>query len=113
MTTITIPAISTLRSAERGVGAGWVIFLRGAAVLVVTGFLEREAWGVFFLARLGVLFVVPDFFLLPVLFLVLLVAVLRAIAIRLTFLCSSNYSMRTLVSVMALLTLRDYFKNLL
>jgi hypothetical protein len=93
MTIITIPAISTFLSAERGVGVGWVVFLRGAAVLVVTGFLEREVWGLFFLARLGVLFVVPDFFLLPVLFLVLLVAVLRAIAIRLTFLCSSNYSM--------------------
>jgi hypothetical protein len=93
MTIIRIPAISTFLSAERGVGAGWVVFLRGAAVLVVTGLFEREAWGLFFLARLGVLFVVPDFFLLPVLFLVLLVAVLRAIAIRLTFLCSSNYSM--------------------
>jgi len=68
MTIITIPAISTFLSAERGVGAGWVVFLRGAAVLVVTGLFEREAWGLFFLARLGVLFVVPDFFLLPVLF---------------------------------------------
>lgn len=93
MTIITIPAISTFLSAERGGGAGWVIFLWGAVVLVETGFLEREAWGLFFLARLGVLFVVPDFFLLPGLFLVLLVAVLRAIAIGLTFLYFSNYSM--------------------
>jgi hypothetical protein len=80
-----MPAISTLRSAERGCGAGDIGFLRGAAVLVCPDVLERDVWAVVFLATLRVLLVVLGFFLVPVVFLVLLVVELRAIANLLTF----------------------------
>ena len=83
----TIPAISTLRSGERGsgVGAGVMVFLRGVEVLAVPAVRERVVCEVVFLVRPGVLVVVPGFFLLPEVFFVLLVDVLRAIAILLTF----------------------------
>jgi len=93
--------MSTLRSAERGCGAGWMTLLRGVVVLVEVEVLEREACGVLFLARLGVLGVVVDFFFVPDDFLVLLVVVLRAITILLTFHWSSNYSMRAFAAVEA------------
>ena len=86
--------MSTLRSAERGCGAGWMTLLRGVVVLVEVEALEREACGVLFRARLSVLGVVVDLFFVPDDFLVLLVVVLRAITILLTFHWSSNYSMR-------------------
>ncbi len=87
MTNRTMPAISTFRSAVRGFGAGAGVetFLRGAVVLGFPADLDRVVFGVVFLVRLGVLVVVPVFFLLPEVFLVLLVDVLRAIAILLTF----------------------------
>lgn len=88
-----IPAISTLRSAESGCGAGAVALLRGVGVLAAVDVLEREGCEVLFLARLGAREVVV-LFLLAVDFFVLLVVVLRAIAILLTFHCSTNYSMR-------------------
>ena len=82
-----IPAISTLRSVERGCGngVGAAVFLGGVVVLAVPVVRERVVREVVFLVRLGVLVVVPVFFLLPDVFFVLLVDVLRAIAIRLTF----------------------------
>ena len=90
-----MPAISTLRSAESGCGAGAVALLRGVGVLAAVDALEREGCEVLFLARLGVRDeVVVLFLLLAGDFLVLLVVVLRAIAILLTFHCSANYSMR-------------------
>jgi hypothetical protein len=87
-----------LRSAESGFGAGVVTFARGVEVLVVRVVFERTVCGVLFLVRLDVLVVVPGFFLLPEVFLVLLVAVVRAIAILLTFPWSLNYSMRASVA---------------
>lgn len=94
MTIKIIPAISTLRSVERGVctGAGAAVFLRCVVVLEAPVVRERVVPEVVFLVRLGVLVVLPVFFLLPDVFFVLLVDVLRAIAIQLTFPCSSNYS---------------------
>ena len=81
ITIMTIPAISTLRSAESGWGAGCITLFRGVGDLVFTTVLAREVWVVLFLARLGVLVVVLVFFLVPGVFLVLLAVVLRAIAI--------------------------------
>ena len=87
MTIKTMPAISTLRSVEIGfgVGPGTVVFFRGVGVLVVLVDLEREDCAVVFLGRPGVLVVVPGLFLLPEVFFVLLVVLLCAIAILLTF----------------------------
>ena len=65
-------------------GAGMVGFLRGVEGIAVPAVRERVVCEVVFLVRLGVL-VVPGFFLLPDAFFVLLVDVLRAIAILLTF----------------------------
>jgi len=75
--------------------------LRGVVVLVEVEVLEREACGVLLRARLGVLGVVVDFFFVPDDFFVLLAVVLRAIAIRLTFRWSPNYSMRAFAAVEA------------
>ena len=77
--------MSTLRSAERGCGAGWMTLLRGVVVLVEVEALEREACGVLFRARLSVLGVVVDFLFVTDDFLVLLVVVLRANTILHTF----------------------------
>jgi len=66
-------------------GAGMVGFLRGVEVLAVPAVRERVVCAVVFLVRPGVLVVLPGFFLLPEVFFVLLVIVLRAIAILLTF----------------------------
>jgi hypothetical protein len=65
-------------------GAGVVGFLCGVEVLAVPAVRERVVCAVVFLVRPGAL-VVPGFFLLPDAFFVLLVDVLRAIAILLTF----------------------------
>ena len=73
--------------------------LRGVEVLEDVEVLARATCGVLFLARLGILGVVVDFFFVPDDFFVLLAVVLRAIAIRLTFRWSPNYSMRALVTV--------------
>lgn len=89
-----MPAISTFRSVDNGCGAGAPTLLRGVGAFFAVEVLEREDCEVLFRARLGVRDVVPVFFLLAVVFLVLLVVVLRAIAILLTFNWSPNYSMR-------------------
>jgi hypothetical protein len=78
-----------------------VTLLRGVEVLAGRDVLEREVFGVLFLAWLEVLVVLLDFLLVPDDFLVLLAVVLRAIAVLLTFRWSSNYSMRALVAVKA------------
>ena len=88
--------MSTFLSAESGCGAGEMTLLRGVGVFVEVDFWAREGCEVLFLARLGALLVVLVFFLLAVDFLVLLVVVLRAIALLLTFHWSFNYSMRAL-----------------
>jgi len=80
-----MPAISTLRSAVSGWGAGVASLLRGAGGLGEEDVLEREGFEVLFLARLGVREVVLGLFLVEVDFFVLLDVVLRAIAILLTF----------------------------
>ena len=76
--------MSTLRSAERGCGAGWMTLLRGVVVLV-----EWKSWnGKLVGCSYGhglASWVVVDFFFVPDDFLVLLVVVLRAITILLTF----------------------------
>lgn len=72
-------------------------FVRGAVGLVVRVDFDRVVCGVVFLVRLAVL-LVPGFFLLAEVFLVLLVAVVRAIAILLTFHLCSNYSMRAFIA---------------
>ena len=91
-------------------GAGVVGFLRGVEVLAVPVVRERVVCEVVFLVRLGVLVVVPGFFLLPEVFFVLLVDVLRAIAILLTFPWYSNYSMCDLFNHINKFRVKDYWK---
>lgn len=89
-----MPAMSILRSVDNGWDAVKATLLRAVGVLLAVEVLEREVCVVLFLARLGAREVVLVLFLLAVDFLVLLLVVLRAIAILLTFRWSTNYSMR-------------------
>jgi len=73
-------------------------FLRGDTVFFGAELFAGDAWVVLFFARLGALDVVLDFFPLTGVFLVLLAAVLRAIALMLTFHWYPNYSMRDITA---------------